>query len=57
MSIIELAVRRPVTVIVVVFLVVLFGIIGLLRVPVQLTPNVDQPVITVTTQWFGPRSP
>src|SRR5690606_30956282 len=33
--------------------VILFGIIGLLRVPVQLTPNVDQPVITVTTRWFG----
>src|SRR5688500_7389662 len=24
-----------------------------MRVPVQLTPNVDQPVITVTTAWFG----
>ena len=34
-------------------LVVIFGILGLLRVPVQLTPNVDQPVISVTTRWFG----
>src|SRR5687767_8316095 len=53
MSLIEGSVRRPVTVAVVVLLVVLFGIIGMLRVPVQLTPNVDQPVISITTRWFG----
>jgi HAE1 family hydrophobic/amphiphilic exporter-1 len=53
MSLIEGSIRRPVTVAVVVLLVVLFGIIGLLQVPVQLTPNVDQPVISVTTRWFG----
>ncbi len=53
MGIIELAVRRPVTVTVAVALVILFGLIGLTRVPVQLTPNVDQPVVTITTRWFG----
>ena len=31
----------------------MFGLIGLLQVPVQLTPNVDQPVVSVTTRWFG----
>jgi HAE1 family hydrophobic/amphiphilic exporter-1 len=34
-------------------LIVLFGALALFRVPVQLTPTVDQPVITVTTNWFG----
>lgn len=53
MPIIELAVRRAVTVTVIVALVVLFGLLGLSRVPVQLTPNVDQPVVTITTLWFG----
>jgi HAE1 family hydrophobic/amphiphilic exporter-1 len=53
MSLIERSIRQPVTVTVVVMLVVIFGILGLLRVPVQLTPNVDQPVISVTTRWFG----
>lgn len=53
MSIIDLSIRRPVTVSVVVVLIVLFGLISLTRVPVQLTPNVDQPIVTVTTRWFG----
>ena len=53
MSIIERSIRQPVAVAVAVLLVVLFGILGLLRVPIQLTPNVDQPVISVTTRWFG----
>lgn len=53
MSIIERSIRKPVAVAVVVLLVVIFGMIGFFRVPVQLTPNVDQPVISVTTRWFG----
>lgn len=53
MSFIEYCIRRPVTVTVVVALIVIFGLISLTRVPVQLTPNVDQPVVTVTTTWFG----
>ena len=53
MSLVERCIRQPVAVAVVVVLVVIFGIIGLFRVPVQLTPNVDQPVISVTTRWFG----
>src|SRR5262245_33089975 len=53
MSMIERSVRQPVTVTVAVLLVVIFGMIGFFRVPVQLTPNVDQPVISVTTRWFG----
>ena len=53
MSVIERSVRQPVLVSVVVMLVVLFGSIGLFSVPVQLTPNVDQPQVQVTTRWFG----
>jgi hydrophobic/amphiphilic exporter-1 (mainly G- bacteria), HAE1 family len=53
MNIIERSVRLPVTVTVIVGLLMIFGIISLLRVPVELTPNVDQPVVTVTTRWFG----
>src|SRR5687767_5417545 len=53
MSLVERSVRQPVTVAVVVLLIVILGMIGFFRVPVQLTPNVDQPVISVTTRWFG----
>ncbi|MGB7159855.1 MAG: efflux RND transporter permease subunit [Tepidisphaeraceae bacterium] len=53
MSIIERSIRQPVAVAVTVILIVIFGLIGLFQVPVQLTPNVDQPVVSVQTTWFG----
>ena len=53
MDIIEYSTRRPVTVVVGVILVVLFGIIGLLSLPYQLTPDVSNPEITVRTTWAG----
>src|SRR5687767_12216734 len=53
MGIIERSIRQPVAVAVVVLLLVMFGVLSAFRVPVQLTPNVDQPVVSVTTRWFG----
>ncbi|MEM7628047.1 MAG: efflux RND transporter permease subunit [Planctomycetota bacterium] len=53
MDIVRLSIARPVTVAVGVILVVMFGLIGLTEIPVQLTPNVDRPIITVTTAWPG----
>ena len=53
MNPLKLAVARPVTVTVGVILVVMFGLIGLGAIPVQLTPAVDQPEITVSTSWAG----
>jgi hydrophobic/amphiphilic exporter-1 (mainly G- bacteria), HAE1 family len=56
MDIIRWSIQRPVSVTVGVILVVLFGLIGLGAIPIQLTPTVDRPIITVTTEWPG-RSP
>ena len=53
MNLIKLCVDRPVAVAVGVLLVVLFGLLSLAVIPTQLTPNVDTPVMTVTTQWTG----
>jgi HAE1 family hydrophobic/amphiphilic exporter-1 len=53
MRLIEWFVRSPVTVSVGVLLVVLFGVIGLLRMPMQLTPEVQTPTLTVETRWPG----
>ena len=53
---IRFSIDNPVKVTVGVILVVLFGIIALNVIPIQLTPNVDEPVITVETTWTG-RSP
>lgn len=53
MNIIGSSIRFPVTVAVIVFIAAMGGIVSLIRVPVQLTPEVQRPIITVTTNWFG----
>lgn len=53
MDFIRFSIKNPVTVIVGVILVVLFGCVSLLQIPIQLSPNVEEPVITVTTIWPG----
>lgn len=53
MDIVGHSIRNPVSVTVGVILVVLFGLIGLNRLPVQLTPDVETPQITVSTTWTG----
>ncbi|MFG0285708.1 MAG: efflux RND transporter permease subunit [Phycisphaerales bacterium JB039] len=53
---VRFAIAKPVTVTVGVILIVMFGLIGLGAIPIQLTPTVDRPVVTVTTNWPG-RSP
>lgn len=53
MDLIRWAIHRPVSVTVGVLLIVLFGLIGLGSIPIQLTPTVDRPVVTVTTNWPG----
>ena len=50
---IEAFVRNPVKVSVGVLIVALFGIIALLRMPMQLTPEVQIPAITIETRWPG----
>lgn len=56
MNYIRFAIDNPVKVAVGVLLVLLFGLISLVTIPIQLTPNVDQPIITIETRWTG-RSP
>ena len=53
MKLVDTAIKKPVTVTVGVLLLVLFGSISLFRIPIQLTPNVDLPEISITTTWRG----
>ncbi len=53
MSILRYSIKKPVSVAVFVIMILLFGIIGLTSLPVQLTPDVDLPEITITTTWAG----
>jgi len=53
MALIEAFVRNPVKVAVGVLLVLLFGLIALLRMPMQLAPEVQHPKISIETRWPG----
>lgn len=53
MKLIDFFVNNPAKVIVGVLLMALFGIVALLRMPMQLTPEVQTPTITVETRWPG----
>ena len=51
MSWTRLALSNPTATLVAVLLVVLFGGLGFARLPVQLTPEVEKPEITIRTAW------
>ncbi len=53
MSLIEFFVKNPAKVTVGVLLLALFGSVALTRMPMQLTPEVQTPTITVETRWPG----
>ena len=53
MKLIHDAIKFPVTTTVGVILLVLFGSLALRRIPVQLTPTVEEPEVTVRTFWPG----
>ncbi|MFQ5667579.1 MAG: efflux RND transporter permease subunit [Candidatus Binatia bacterium] len=53
MNLPSLAVRRPITVSVIVFGVCLFGLIALGRLPVDMMPDIEAPVISVITRYPG----
>lgn len=53
MSLPELCIRRPIFAIMLNLLIVLFGIVGYLQLPVRELPDVDPPIVTVTTLYRG----
>lgn len=53
MNLIRFSIDRPVAVLAVVLMAVMFGILALSRIPIQLTPDVRKPVIEVQTRWAG----
>ncbi len=53
MDLIKFSIKNPVTIIVSVLIVVLFGFLSLTKLPYQLTPSVTKPEIKITTAWGG----
>ena len=53
MRLVDSSIKNPVTVTVGVFFIILFGFIALFRIPVQLTPELEEVEIRVQTIWPG----
>ena len=53
MNLIRLAIERPIAIISAVLMALLFGLLALTTIPIQLTPDVRKPIITITTNWSG----
>ena len=53
MRLVDASIKKPVTVTVGAILILLFGFLALFRIPIQLTPNVDLPEISIRTTWRG----
>jgi HAE1 family hydrophobic/amphiphilic exporter-1 len=53
MKLVDTSIKKPVSVAVGVIFIILFGFISLFKIPVQLTPDVEKPRITVDTTWQG----
>ncbi len=53
MNLIEYSIQRPVAVMAAVLMVLMFGAVALITIPIQLTPDVRRPLISIQTVWPG----
>ncbi len=51
MNITQSCLANPVALLVAIILILIFGSISLTRLPIQLTPELEEPEITITTSW------
>ena len=51
MNLTRSALKNPAAVLVLVALIVVFGVISVLKLPIQLTPDIEQPQITISSGW------
>ena len=52
-GLIRLSIERPIAVLAAVLMVVMFGVVALFKIPIQLTPDVRKPIISLETIWPG----
>ncbi len=53
MNPIKIAIERPIAVVAAVLMIIMFGLLALSNIPIQLTPDIRKPIISVRTNWFG----
>ncbi len=53
MNLTKISVKRPLTMIMVFCIIIVFGAMGYIKMPVNLMPDIDMPVATIMTTWNG----
>ncbi|MBL4615423.1 MAG: efflux RND transporter permease subunit [Magnetovibrio sp.] len=53
MNLIKTSIDRPIAIVSAVLMVVMFGLLALEKIPIQLTPDINKPVLSVRTNWSG----
>ncbi len=51
MNLTRASLKSPATVLVILVLIILFGVISVFKLPIQLTPDIEQPQITIFSGW------
>ena len=51
MNLTETSLRNPAGVLVAILMVALLGVFALVKLPIQLFPNIEEPVISIFTSW------
>ncbi len=49
----KFSVRRPVTILMVILIVILIGVVSLTELPIDLLPNIEFPIAVVSTSYSG----
>ena len=52
-NLIKFAIKQPIAVAAMVFLIIAFGFVSLQKIPIQMTPDIDKPVLQVRVSWPG----
>ena len=52
-GLIKVAIERPVAVLALIMLTVLFGIVALRNIPIQMSPDIEKPILEVRVNWPG----
>ena len=52
-NLIKFAIKQPIAIAAMVFLIIAFGFVSLHKIPIQMTPDIDKPVLQVRVSWPG----
>ena len=50
---IKLAIERPIAVMAMILMTMVFGIVALQTIPIQLSPDIEKPVLDIRVRWSG----